>query len=67
VGWHKFTFVRVEPNFALAAADNGRRKALLGAEIDPTNNDYQYTIVRSLLGHGARLCEKRGCHAIIAS
>jgi hypothetical protein len=28
-------FVGVEPDLALSAADNGRRKALLRAEIDP--------------------------------
>lgn len=29
------TFVRVEPNLALSAANDRRRKALLRAEIDP--------------------------------
>jgi hypothetical protein len=31
-------FVRVEPDLALSAADNGRRKALLRAEVDPFRN-----------------------------
>lgn len=30
-------FVRVEPDLALSATDNGRRKALLRAEIDPVH------------------------------
>lgn len=30
--------VRVEPDLALSAADNGRRKALLRAEIDPNRH-----------------------------
>lgn len=33
--------VRVEPDLALSAADNGRRKALLRAEIDPRGNECQ--------------------------
>ena len=32
-------FVRVEPDLALAAADDGRREALLGAKIDPIYNE----------------------------
>jgi hypothetical protein len=31
-------FVRVEPDLALSAADNGRRKALLRAEVDPVGH-----------------------------
>jgi hypothetical protein len=28
-------FIRIEPNLALSAVENGRRKAFLGGEIDP--------------------------------
>jgi hypothetical protein len=31
-------FVGVEPDLALSAADNGRRKALLRAEVDPVEH-----------------------------
>lgn len=34
-------FVRVEPDLALSAANNGRRKALLRAEIDPKSIERQ--------------------------
>jgi hypothetical protein len=28
-------FIRIEPDLALSAADDGRREALLGGEVDP--------------------------------
>jgi hypothetical protein len=30
-------FIRVEPDLALAAADDGRRQALLSSKVDPTD------------------------------
>ena len=35
-------FVGVEPDLALSAADNGCRKALLRAEVDPRGIERQY-------------------------
>lgn len=31
--------IRVEPHFALAAADHGGREALLGTEVDPISSE----------------------------
>ena len=40
-------FIRIEPDLALAAANDGGREALLGAEIDPGK---QYPLAREQIG-----------------
>jgi hypothetical protein len=44
--------VGVEPDLALSAADNGRREALLRAEVDPKDIERQYMS----FGHCGRRC-----------
>lgn len=45
--------IGVKPDLALAATDNGRRKALLRAEIDPTNSSVSIrSFLRILLSAG---------------
>ena len=56
-------FIRIEPDLALAAANDGRRKALLSAEIDPGR---QYTLAGEQIGRrrGIQSCadsEHAGC------
>jgi len=52
--------VRVEPDLALAAADNGGRKALLRAEVDPVRHSRQYS-ARGVRVYGVvEDCAKRG-------
>jgi hypothetical protein len=36
--------VRVEPDLALAAADYGRREALLGTEVDPVDKNFKWSV-----------------------
>ena len=43
-------FVRVEPDLALSAADNGRREALLRAEVDPKYVQRQYVSSDAVAG-----------------
>lgn len=42
--------VGVEPDLALSAADNGRREALLRAEVDPKNIERQYMSMDAVVG-----------------
>lgn len=43
-------FIRVEPDLALSAADNGRREALLRAEVDPKDIERQYVTPDAVAG-----------------
>ena len=50
-------FVRVEPDFAFAASDHGGRKALLGTEIDPMEEN---EIVSDSIALSKRACLRVG-------
>lgn len=52
--------VGVEPDLALAAADNGGREALLRAEVDPVDIPVSMLLVRGVLNGAEEDCAKRG-------
>ena len=55
--------VRVEPDLALSAADNGRREALLRAEVDPKFIQRQYVSSDAVAGS----TEEVGKRGVIAT
>lgn len=54
-------FIGIQPDLALSASDNGRRKALLRAEIDPVEDSLSASMQTKGLKPLGRVFVKRGC------
>jgi len=57
--------IGVKPDLALSATDNGRREALLRAEIDPRGIERQYHLIHSGCARGVERSVRRGVIATL--